>query len=277
MSVGFAHNVPNSLPLQPGQIHMPIQDSASRVTSTDAAAVAAGRRLLRMALKGSLATVSSAAGGHPFASLVLVASEPDGTPVFLISRLAVHTQNLATDARASLLIDGTDGLADPLTGGRLTLVGHARPTPSPTARSRFLARHPSAQTYAGFPDFAMYALEISGAHYVGGFGRIVDLTTADLLRPVQDAQDLVAAEAGIIAHMNEDHSDAVALYATELAQCAAGDWRLTGVDADGIDLLHRSNAARVEFPTRVRNPGEARAALVAMAKQARDRQAHNAS
>jgi putative heme iron utilization protein len=230
-----------------------------------------------MGLKGSLATVSSSIAGHPFASLVLVATEPDGTPIFLISRLAVHTQNLATDARASLLIDGTDGLADPLTGGRVTLVGHARPTSSPTARPRFLARHPSAQAYAGFPDFAMYALEVARAHYVGGFGRIVDLAPADLLRPVQDAQALVAAEAGIIAHMNEDHSDAVGLYATKLVQCAPGDWRLAGVDPDGIDLLHRSNAARVEFPSRVRTPGEARAALVAMAKQARDQQANNAS
>ncbi len=225
-----------------------------------------------MALKGSLATLSNAAGGHPFASLVLVATEPDGTPVFLISRLALHTQNLAMDARASLLIDGTDGLADPLTGGRLTLVGHARQTSSPTARPRFLARHPSAQAYAGFADFAMYALEeVVRAHYVGGFGRIVDLAPADLVRPVDDAQALIAAEADIIAHMNADHGDAVALYATELAQCAAGDWRLVGVDPDGIDLLHRSNAARIEFSTRVRNPGEARAVLVAMAKLARDR------
>ena len=230
-----------------------------------------------MALKGSLATLFSTIPGHPFASLVLVATEPDGTPVFLISRLALHTQNLATDARASLLIDGTDGLADPLTGGRLTLVGQARPTSSPTARPRFLARHPSAQAYAGFADFAMYALEVVRAHYVGGFGRIVDLAPADLLRPVQDAQALVAAEADIIAHMNADHGDAVALYATALAQCGAGDWRLIGVDPDGIDLLHRSNAARIEFSTRVRNPGEARAALVAMAKLARDRQGPNAS
>jgi putative heme iron utilization protein len=231
---------------------------------------------VRSALKGALATLSAATPGHPFASLVLVAAEPDGTPVFLISRLAVHTRNLAADARASLLVDGTDGLADPLTGGRLTLVGHARPSSSSTARSRFLARHPSAQAYAQFADFAMYALEIVGGHYVGGFGQIVDLPSAELLRPVQDAQALIAAEADIVAHMNTDHSDAVSLYATELAQCAAGDWRITGLDPDGIDLLHRSNAARVEFPERVCNPGEARAALVAMAKQARDRQRQNA-
>jgi putative heme iron utilization protein len=123
----------------------------------------------------------------------------------------------------------------------------------------------------------MYALEITGAHYVGGFGRIVDLAPPDLLTRVEDARPLVEAEPGIIAHMNEDHRDAVALYATMLAQSAQGDWRLVGVDPHGIDLLHRSNAARVEFPARVRTPAEARAALVAMAKEARDRLSQNAS
>jgi putative heme iron utilization protein len=209
--------------------------------------------------------------GHPYASLVLVATEPDATPLFLISRLALHTQNLAADARASLLIDGTDGLADPLTGGRITLIGHARPVHSATAQPRFLARHPAAQAYASFADFTMYALHIVSAHYVGGFGRIQDLSPADLATVGDDAQALVAAEPEILAHMNSDHRDAVALYATELARCPDGDWRMAGIDPDGIDLLHRSNAARIDFPARVRTPAEARAALVALAKEARER------
>jgi heme oxygenase (biliverdin-IX-beta and delta-forming) len=232
---------------------------------------------MRMALKATLATLLVRVPGHPYASLVLVATEPDGSPVFLISRLALHTQNLGNDERASLLIDGTDGLADPLTGGRLSLIGFARPISSTTALPRFLARHPSAQAYAGFADFAMYALDIEQGHYIGGFGRIVDIPSADLAGSVDDAQALVAAEPEIIAHMNADHPDAVALYATELARRAAGGWRMTGIDPDGIDLLHRSNAVRIEFPTRVRTPSEARAALVALAKEARDRKEQNAS
>ena len=103
----------------------------------------ASRRLMRTALKGALATLDRATG-HPYASLILLATEPSGAPTFLISRLALHTRNLEQDSRASVLIDGTGGLGDPLTGGRLTLTGVARLSTSPTALRRFLARHPSA-------------------------------------------------------------------------------------------------------------------------------------
>lgn len=232
----------------------------------------AARHLLRTALKASLGTIDRESG-HPYASLVLVATEPNGTPLLLISRLALHTRNLEADARASLLIDGTDGIADPLTGGRVTLIGEARRHQSPTALARFLARHPAARTYAGFPDFAVYALEFSRAHYIGGFGRIVDLGPAELLADLTDAAALVAAEASIVEHMNADHADAVALYATRLAQAPAGDWRMIGIDPAGIDLSHCNKAARVEFAEPVRTPGEARKALVDMVAQARARTA----
>jgi hypothetical protein len=250
---------------------MPVDKSAPAALAGEPAQAA--RRLLRTALKASLGTLDRETG-HPYASLVLVATEPDGTPLLLISALALHTRNLKNDARASLLIDATGGLADPMTGGRVTLVGEARLHQSATALPRYLARHPSAETYAGFPDFAVYALQISRAHYIGGFGRIVDLQPGDLLRSVADAAALVEAEPSIIAHMNSDHADAIALYATEMAQAPSGNWRLCGIDPDGIDLLHCSNAARVEFPARIRTPGEARAALVemvalALAKQSR--------
>ena len=121
----------------------------------------AARRLMRTALKGSLATLNRETG-HPYASLILLATEPNGAPIFLISRLALHTRNLEKDPRASVLIDGTGGLGDPLTGGRLTLSGQARPDASPAALRRFLARHPSAEGYAGFADFSIYALEVVG-------------------------------------------------------------------------------------------------------------------
>ena len=106
------------------------------------------RTMVRAALKGSLATLMTQSG-HPYASLLLTATEPDGSPVFLISTLALHTKNLSGDARASLLIDGTGTDADPMAGSRITLIGTARPTTSPTARRRFLARHPAA----GYADF----------------------------------------------------------------------------------------------------------------------------
>jgi heme iron utilization protein len=228
----------------------------------------ASRHLMRKALKVALATLDRETG-HPYASLILLATEPAGTPVFLISRLALHTRNLERDPRASILIDGTGGLGDPLTGGRLTVTGLARPSTSPTALRRFLARHPSAEGYAGFADFSVYELAVTRGHYIGGFGRIVDLTPAQLLTDIAGAGALVEAEPGIVQHMNADHADAVALCATGLAGCAAGAWRMAGVDPTGVDLLHCTNAARVDFPELVRMPGEARRALVSLVQQAR--------
>ena len=228
------------------------------------------RQLTRTAIKGALATLDQATG-HPFASLVLVATDPDGSPVLLLSKLALHTQNLAKDPRASVLIDSTSGLGDPLTGGRVTVIGEARPTGSMHSKARFLARHASALAYADFPDFAIYRLEVAAGHYIGGFGRIVTLPAADLLANVEGAAELVEAEPDIIEHMNSDHADAVGLYATELARCPSGDWRICGIDPDGIDLLHCSKAARVDFPRQVRTPNEARMALIELAKQARAR------
>lgn len=234
-------------------------------------AARAARRLMRAALKGALATLDHGTG-HPYASLVLVATEPGGAPVFLISRLALHTRNLEKDPRASLLIDATDGLGDPLTGGRLTLTGQARPSTSPTALRRFLARHPSAEGYAGFADFSTYSLEVARGHFIGGFGRIVDLPAAALATVTEDAAPLIEAEPGIIAHMNEDHADAVGLYATALAGAAPGVWRMSGIDPDGADLLHCTRAVRIEFPNRIRSAGEARAMLVSQVQEARSRQ-----
>ena len=246
-------------------------DESSGQAAKPAEPAQASRRLIRTGLKASLATLDRATG-HPYASLILVATEPDGTPVFLISRLALHTRNLEMDSRASLLLDGTGGLGDPLTGGRLTLMGQARPSSSPTALRRFLARHPSAEGYAGFADFSVYALEVASGHYIGGFGRIVDLAPAALLTDVAGAGGLIEAEPEIVAHMNSDHADAVALLATELAGLPTGDWRMCAIDPDGADLLHRTSAARIEFPEPVRSPGEARQALVALVQHARVRQ-----
>ena len=225
---------------------------------------------MRTALKGALATMDQRTG-HPFASLVLVATDPNGSPVLLLSKLALHTQNLAKDQRTSLLIDGTSGLGDPLTGGRLTLTGEAHPTADGTSKRRFLARHPAAVVYADFPDFGVFRLQLAAGHYIGGFGRIVTLPGPDLLTNVTAARELIEAEPGIIEHMNGDHADAIALYATELAGCPPGDWRVCGIDPEGIDLLQCSNAARVSFPRPVQTPNEARVALIELVKQARAR------
>ena len=229
----------------------------------------AARHILRTALKGSLATLDHQTG-HPYASLVLTATEPDGSPILLISRLARHTRNLDADRRASLLLDATNGLGDPLAGGRLTLVGDARPNREPAAAlARFLARHPSAEGYAQFADFSVYRVDVAHAHYIGGFGKIVALSAREVMTEVADAHRLLAATADIVAHMNDDHSDAVALYATNLAGAPPGPWRLVGIDPEGVDLLLGDAAVRLAFPARVCDPQAARAALVALAQAAR--------
>jgi putative heme iron utilization protein len=235
--------------------------------NTDTAGQA--RSMVRAALKGALATVHKVTA-HPYASLVLTASDQDGTPILLISRLAVHTQNLEADARASLLIDATGTAKDPMEGARVTLIGRARPATSPTARARFLARHPAAEGYADFPDFAFYALEIEGAHFIGGFGKIVDLAADDLRVSLKDAEELTAAEPGIVEHMNSDHANAIELYATKLLGAEPGAWRMTGIDPEGCDLVLGSRGLRLPFETRITDATAARKELVRLVGVARD-------
>ena len=227
----------------------------------DSVAAATARSLVRRGRKAALATLDRRSG-HPYASLVTMATEPDGAPIFLISRLALHTRNLLADSRASLLIDGTDDNGDPLDGGRVTLIGQASPGTSATARWRFLARHPAAASYADFSDFAFYRLTVERGHFVGGFGRIADLSPAELLVPVGDAADLVAAEAEIVAEVNQDRRKEVELLATRLAAGPPGDWRLTGIDPAGVDLVFRGHTRRVEFDTPVRTASAARRQLL---------------
>src|SRR3954471_15823548 len=178
-------------------------------------APALAKHLLRTLRTGALATLDRAAG-FPFASLVTVATDLDGSPLLLMSRLAAHTLNLERDPRATLLLAET-GKGDPLAHPRLTVIGRAELTAAPGARVRFLARHPKAKLYADFGDFSFWRLEIAGAHLVGGFGRIVDLTPDQVRADLAGAEALAAAEAGAVEHMNADHPDVLALYATVLA------------------------------------------------------------
>jgi heme oxygenase (biliverdin-IX-beta and delta-forming) len=226
------------------------------------------RGLVRAALKGALATVHKGLG-HPYASLVLTATDSDGSPLFLISKLAVHTQNLAADPRASLLIDATGTEKDPMEGARLTLIGEVRPATSATARARFLARHPAAAGYADFPDFGFFALAVQSAHYIGGFGKIIDLAADDLLLSLKDAEGLVASEPDIVSHMNADHADAIELYATKLLGGAPGAWRMTGIDPEGCDLVLGSRALRLTFAERITDATAARKELVRLVGVAR--------
>jgi putative heme iron utilization protein len=203
------------------------------------------RHLVRQASKGSLAT-SNAADGHPYASLVTIATDADGTPLMLLSRLALHTRNLQGDARACLLIDASSGNGDPLAGGRVSLMGRVGLATTASAPRRFLARHPQARGYAQFADFSFFALTIARAHYVGGFGRIVDFSAQELLLS-EAAAGAFADEQGVLAQLNERLAPALAGYAAHHARRSelVSNWRIAGVDAEGIDLVAGEHSRRL--------------------------------
>lgn len=234
---------------------------------------AVAKMLLRTTRAGSLATIDRNTG-HPFASLVNVATDVDGSALILISRLSTHTANLELDGRAALLLAAT-GKGDPLAHPRLTLIGSfeltARDDPDEARiRRRFLARHPKSELYAGFVDFSFWRLNTVSAHLNGGFARAADLTAAEVMTDVAGADDLIAAEAGAVTHMNADHAEAVRLYATKLLGGEDGPWRLTGIDPEGLDLARGDAALRLTFAERVTTAEQLRKAVVMLAQQARE-------
>ena len=227
----------------------------------------AAKRLLREGRSGALATLMPGSG-DPYCSLVNVATAADGAPLLLISQLAVHTKNILADPRVSLMLDERKE-GDPLEGARVMLMGRAAATDDPAARRRYLARHPEAEMFAGFRDFAFYKIELTAVHLVAGFGRIVDLKPADILTDLSGAEALLEAEPGVIEHMNADHADTTRLYATKLLGAPDGDWRVVGCDPEGLDLQFGRTGLRLPFPQRVSQPGVLRAVLKQMAEQAR--------
>jgi heme iron utilization protein len=233
------------------------------MSETDPATLS--RQLLRRRPTASLATLMH---GAPYASLVLVAVDHDATPLLLISQLAEHTKNLANDPRVALLFEATEGLDEPLTGPRVTVIGRAEVTTEPRHRERFQARHPGAAMYAGFKDFAFYRIMVERAHLVAGFGRIHWIDAKDLLGRIEPA--LAERESGIVEHMNTDHADAVELYATVLLRQPPGEWRMTGCDAEGVDLRCGARTARLDFGQIVTDAGAARAELVRLVKKSRE-------
>jgi hypothetical protein len=228
------------------------------------------RSLLRRSRQGALATLA-AGSGDPYCSLVNLASHADGSPILLISRLALHTQNILGDPRVSLMLDER-AEGDPLEGSRVMLAGRAEQASGDDVaifRRRYLNAHPSAEAFVEFKDFSFFRIRSTGAHLVAGFGRIVDLTPEQFLTDISDAEALLEAEQGAIDHMNADHRDAMNLYATMLLGAGAADWRCTGCDPDGIDMQAGAAVLRLDFPERVTSGAALRKMLVRLAGEAR--------
>jgi putative heme iron utilization protein len=233
--------------------------------------VKTAKSLIRSGKQGALATLAKDSG-DPYCSLVNVATAADSSPVLLISGLALHTKNILADSRVSLMIDERRA-GDPLEGARVMIAGRAEKVSDEAAlepiRRRYLSRHPGAEQFAGFPDFAFFAIDVRDVHLVAGFGRIVTLTRAQVLTDISGAADVLAGEASAVAHMNEDHMEANALYATKLLGGADGAWRITGLDPDGADLALGDATLRLPFPERVTSATALRKTLVALVGEAR--------
>jgi putative heme iron utilization protein len=228
------------------------------------------RSLLRRSRQGALATLM-AGSGDPYCSLVNIASHYDASPILLISRLALHTKNILADTRVSLMLDERVA-GDPLEGARIMLAGRAEeasPDQAAILRRRYLNAHPSAEAFVDFKDFSFFRIVPSGAHLVAGFGRIIDLKPARFLSDIGDAKELLEAEPGAVEHMNEDHREAMNLYATRLLGAASADWTCTGCDPDGIDMQAGDSTLRLDFPERVTNATALRKMLVKLAGDAR--------
>ncbi|MBF9232895.1 HugZ family pyridoxamine 5'-phosphate oxidase [Microvirga alba] len=234
------------------------------------------KQLMRTARSGALAT-NDGESGFPFASLVAVGSDLDGSPIILTSQLSTHTRLLEADERCSLLLSDI-GKGDPLAHPRLTLLADAtRLEPGSReaqgVRRRYLTQHPKAALYVDFPDFAFWRLNVTSASLNGGFGRSYRMTKADILTDMTGFDGFSDMEAEAVEHMNTDHREAVALYATKLCGAPAGAWKLIGIDPEGVQLGLGDKILRLVFPHRLTSPADLRPVLVHLAREARGHEA----
>jgi heme iron utilization protein len=236
------------------------------------------RTLAYLGRAGALATLSRKHPGHPFASVMPYALDERGQPLVLISAMAMHTQNLQADPRASLLV--TQPVAqskepgDPLAAARLTLMGEARVLSGGEvvdAREAYLARHARAAYWVDFDDFSFWRLDVADVYFVGGFAAMDWVTAAGYREARPDP--LADAATGILDHMNRDHADALIACALHFAGEAADEATMTAVDRLGFRLRIRSgdrlHGVRIAFPREVRSSADSRSVLIEMLAQAR--------
>jgi heme iron utilization protein len=232
------------------------------------------RTLVYLTRIGSLSTLSRKQPGFPFGSVMPYGLDENGRPTFLISTMAMHTQNLQADPRASLLVTQGDAGGDPLGASRVTLVGNVLPVPEAEvaeARKLYLARYANSKYWVDFEDFSFYRMEVVDTYYVGGFGVMGWVSASEYLRSQPDP--LADSMAEIIQHMNADHKDALVLLARTFARIEAQEATMTAVDRLGFQVRLKTQdgirGARIAFFREVSNPAETRKVLVEMVQQAR--------
>jgi heme iron utilization protein len=232
------------------------------------------RTLTHLGRIGSLSTISRKQPGFPFGSVMPYGLDERGRPIFLISTMAMHTQNLQANPHASLLVTQADGDGDPLGASRATLVGNVVLVPEPEvaeARRLYLDRYANSKYWVDFEDFSFYRLDVVDVYYVGGFGVMgwVQVADYDMAQP----DPLADVAAGIIEHMNADHKDALVLLAKSCAGIAAQEATMTAVDRLGFHARLKTEegirGVRIGFPREVRSATDARKVMVEMVQQAR--------
>lgn len=248
------------------------EPSKTVIRDTDTESIRLGKTLVATARHGALAVTPPDNDGFPGVSRVQLSTDADGTPVILVSALSAHLGAMQHQPRTALLV-GEPGKGDPLAHPRITLMTMAEKIEHGTddharIRRRHLARHPKAELYVDFGDFAFFRLVVQSASLNGGFGKAYRLTAEDLAME-GDIAGMAELEPGAIAHMNEDHADTIALYAEKLAGAASGKWRLATLDAEGMDLASGDRLVRVFFPEPIQAAADLRKVLKQMADKAR--------
>ena len=223
---------------------------------------------------GSLSTLSRKQPGFPFGSVMPYGLGDRGRPIFLISTMAMHTQNLRADPRASLLVTRDDAGGDPLGASRVTLIGNVLPIPEAEvaeARTLYLAHYPNSKYWVDFEDFSFYRLDVMDVYYVGGFGVMGWVSAPEYDRSQPDP--LADSMAEIIQHMNADHKDSLVLLARKFARIESQEATMTAVDRLGFQVRVKTQdgirGARIAFLREVSNSAETRKVLVEMVQQAR--------
>jgi heme iron utilization protein len=232
------------------------------------------RTLVHLGRVGSLSTLSRKQQGFPFGSVMPYGLDDHANPVFLISTMAMHTQNVQVDPRSSLLVTQPDAIGDPLGASRVTLIGNFLPVSVPEvaeARKLYLTRHTNSKYWVDFDDFSFYHMDVVDVYYVGGFGVMGWVPASEYYSALPDPLAETATE--IIQHMNADHGDALVLLARTFAGIESQEAVMTSVDRLGFHVRLKTQdgtrGARIAFLREVSSPAEAREVLVEMVGQAR--------
>lgn len=232
------------------------------------------RTLVYLGRIGSLSTLSRKQPGFPFGSVMPYGLDNPGHPVFLISTMAMHTQNVQADPRSSLLVTQPDASGDPLGASRVTLLGNVLPVAEADvveARKLYLARYANSKYWVDFEDFSFYRMDIVDVYYVGGFGVMGWVSASEYSHALPDP--LVDHATGIIQHMNTHHANALIELARAFAGIESEEVTMTSVDRLGFHVRFKTSdgtrGARIAFLREVSNPEEARNVVVDMVTEAR--------